>query len=78
MANVLVLGVDCSLNNLGCCVCEVDEHLQMKVLTTRLFQNNESDTKKGLKSFQDLDKAKRFANYLKFMIGEYKIDIALF
>lgn len=77
MTTVRVLGVDCSLNNLGCCVCEVDDHLHMKVLTTKLFQNNESDNKKGLKSFQDLDKAKRFANYLKFMIGEYNIDIVV-
>lgn len=74
---VKVLGVDCSLNNLGCCVCEVDDKLNMKVLSTKLFENSNTESDRALRSFQDLEKAKRFANYLKYMIGENDIDIVV-
>lgn len=74
---VRVLGIDCSLNNLGVCICEVDFHLNMFVLETRLIRNNEVYPSKMLQSFQDFDKAKRFAKALREIVGSNKIDICV-
>ena len=46
---VKVLGIDCSLNNLGLCVCEVDENLNLKVLKTQLIKNDQ--TPQGLLNY---------------------------
>lgn len=74
---VKVLGIDCSLNNLGLCVCEVDENLNLKVLKTQLIKNDQVYPKKMLQSFQDFDKSKKFAKALREVIGENKIQICV-
>lgn len=58
MTKIKVLGIDCSLNNLGLCICEVDPHLNMTVLETKLIKNDDVYPAKMLKSFQDFNKSK--------------------
>lgn len=77
MTKIKVLGIDCSLNNLGLCICEVDPHLNMTVLETKLIKNDDVYPAKMLKSFQDFNKSKKFAKALREIIGENKIQICV-
>ena len=74
---VKVLGVDCSLNNCGVCLCEVDEHLNIKVIQTILNENNQKFPKKMRQSFQDFKKAKAHAKFINEVIYGYQIEIVV-
>lgn len=72
---VKVLGVDCSLNNLGLSVNEVDEDtFEMKPLFTELFCNDTWYKKNMKKSFIDFDKARNFYDKIKTVAEQNNVS----
>lgn len=73
-----VLGVDCSLNNLGLSVNEVNEEtFEMKPLFTELYCNDKWYKKNMRQSFIDFDKAKNFYEKIRQVIKENNVSIVV-